>query len=570
MKELMYEKDFRAYLRRLADQFGSQTALSMARGSQWIEVDFHDLEQLAILHSEKFTSLGFPPGTHIGLLAEPSIEWLLVAFAAWLGGYVLIPLDPKLGAMELASVVEHSDAEVLVVDEKFSNEAQLCFRFAKGLVEQIPLTQFSARKVTEADRRRAQKISAKLPRVSPQSVALICYTSGTVSKPKGVMVAHRTILFQPVALQTYDMIRDGDVVFNMLPLNHLFALNAGVVSCLWAGAEVVIASTLNIGEMLEQVRARKSTQMMTVPLFLELFKTGIEAKISEKDARTQKSFRRALRLSNVTKLSRLRKRIFSKVTSALGKDFKYFVCGGAPIQKSTERFFKLLGLPAYPGYGLTETGPVISVNSVAHHRSGSVGKPSPGIEVKIHYDGENRKSKSSKSDLRTDGEIWTRGPHTFLGYYKDKEQTEEILSSDGWLRTGDLGVLDKRNYLYITGRKKSMIVLQSGKKVHAEEIESRISGSDIIKEVVALGHSVSGQGEKLALLLTPHERLLEDSALTHRKIEEMIATEVERRLEGIAPYKKPSLLRVYYGQLPKTNLQKIKRGEAQKILRTLI
>jgi long-chain acyl-CoA synthetase len=210
---------------------------------------------------------------------------------------------------------------------------------------------------------------------------------------------------------------------------------------------------------------------------------------------------------------------------------KGFICGGAHLDAETERFFREAGVPVFQGYGMTETSPVISVNSRSEHRAGSAGKPLPGIEVKI----------------APDGEILTRGPHVMQGYYKRKDLTGQGTDPDGWLHTGDIGEFDADGYLYITGRRKNLIVLSTGKKVHPEEVERALENSSLWKEICVCGVNRNSTEETCAVIVQP---LAEESA---------IRMQIDRMLQNLAPYKRPQRFYFRQEELPRTPTRKIKR-----------
>jgi long-chain acyl-CoA synthetase len=241
------------------------------------------------------------------------------------------------------------------------------------------------------------------------------------------------------------------------------------------------------------------------------------------------------------------------VHKLLGGKFKNFISGGAALDPEVAVFFDRLGIPIYVGYGLTETSPVIAVNTPKARRLNSVGRPLAGVRVRILENGTPRDQ----------GEILTAGPHVMQGYYRRDDLTEAVIDPDGWFHTGDLGRIDKDGFLYITGRSKNVIVLASGKKVNPEEVEAVISGSTLIRDVCVLGF-ISQDGlmrgtEEVCVVVVPSETLV-GKTKDKFEIAEEIKEEISRLSETLASYKRPSKVYVRFEDLPKTTTRKVKRA----------
>jgi long-chain acyl-CoA synthetase len=248
----------------------------------------------------------------------------------------------------------------------------------------------------------------------------------------------------------------------------------------------------------------------------------------------------------------VRRLLFNKAHKRFGGRLKNFISGGAPLDADVATFFDRLGIPIYQGYGLTETSPVVSVNTPAANKLNSVGRPMAGVRVRIL----NEDSKDGE------GEIVTAGPHVMKGYYKRPDLTEQVIDREGWFYTGDLGRLDEDGFLFITGRLKNLIVLGSGKKVNPGEVEAVVSGSLLIKEVCVVGR-ISRNGilqgtEEVCAVVVPSESLVR--RLKDRlNIAEEIRDDVARLTQVLAPYKRPSSIYLRFEDLPKTTMRKIKR-----------
>ena len=288
-------------------------------------------------------------------------------------------------------------------------------------------------------------------------------------------------------------------------------------------------------------------RMVVVPIVLRMLKRHIESATRKRDL-TGAYLRAAGRLAAAVPSTRLRRALYAPVHRRLGGRLRAFYCGGAPLDPEIATFFDRLGIGVYPGYGLTEASPTVSMNSPGHSRAGSVGRPLPGTEVRI----------------TADGEILVRGPGVMVGYWDDEAATREAVDADGWLHTGDLGRLDDDGYLFVTGRSKSLIVLDSGKKVQPEEVETALARSELFAEVCVLGWrgtSASGNGragEQVCAVVVP--------AAGVPMSEEAAVDEVRRLTAGLSGFKRPTVVRVHEGELPKTAKRSLRRAEVAKLL----
>ncbi|HEY9869239.1 MAG TPA: AMP-binding protein, partial [Candidatus Obscuribacterales bacterium] len=269
-------------------------------------------------------------------------------------------------------------------------------------------------------------------------------------------------------------------------------------------------------------------------------------------ASKQLIFRVLLALSGLVPSRNIRRLLFPAIHRKLGGRLRGFVSGGAPLDIEVARFFDRIGIPVYQGYGLTETGPIISANTPRHYRLGSVGRPLPGVEVRI-----------SASNGEPEAEILTRGPHVMDGYFGDPDLTGRVIDASGWLHTGDLGRLDADGYLYITGRVKNLIVLGAGKKVHPEEVEEVLSRAPSAKEVCVVGATcrdgLKAGTEEVCAVVVPADEIVAPGSSTSAELERRVKAEFEPLLADLAPYKRPTRLIVRRDPLPRTPTLKVKR-----------
>jgi len=295
--------------------------------------------------------------------------------------------------------------------------------------------------------------------------------------------------------------------------------------------------------------------MICVPLVIKMLHDGVMDNVAKMPSYKQKIFKRLLSFSRWLLNYNIRagRLLFPELHNQFGIKLRGFVSGGAPLDKEVEINFSALGFWILQGYGLTETSPVIAVNTYKAHKFGSVGKPLPGAEVRISKEKQEAQA----------GEILTRGDHVMKGYYQNSEKTGEVIK-DGWLHTGDIGYIDSDGFLYITGRIRNLIVLGAGKKVFPEEIEQVMSRSPFIKEICVLGKTATkglrkGCEEVYAVIVPNLDSLNTDERGDARKIKDKISKELSRLAENLAEYKRIVDFEIWEKELPKTATKKIKR-----------
>ncbi len=370
-------------------------------------------------------------------------------------------------------------------------------------------------------------------------IAVIIYTSGTTGNPKGVMLSFGNLYSNVKCITGLDIIGYNDRLIAILPFHHAFPLQGTILMPLYIGGTVVFVNQLSSEEIIKTLQKHKVTIIIGVPRLYKLFHDGIMKKIdSNKVAKVL--FRIAGRINNLN----LNRKLFKKVQDTFGGHMKYFVSGGAKLDETIAKNFWTLGFKTLEGYGMTEASPLISFNPPEKVKIGTVGKAFKGIDLKI-----------------VDDEIVLTGPNIMKGYYKKEEETNSILK-DGWLCTGDLGYLDDENYIYITGRKKEIIVLPNGKNLNPEEIESTILNEyPYVKEI-----GIIQQEGQLFAIIYPDFNLLQKDQIVN--IQETFKWAViDKYNRSVSPYKKIFNFTIVHSELPRTRLGKIKRFTLSELLK---
>lgn len=469
-----------------------------------------------------------PAGATLALLTEPRPEWMTVFLGCVQAGVTLLPLEPKLTAAELRDVVRDAQPGLLVCSERCAAQGA---EIAGALPAGTPVASLDALLGAAAE-----PLAARRPH--PADTALLVYTSGTSGRPKGVRVGRPALVHQVRALSRVMELGPRTVLLSMLPVSHMFGITGGLLGVLHAGGEACFAQSALPDDLAGALRARRATHLVTVPLFLRLLKARVEAGAAARGPARARLFAGLLRLGGRLPGGAPRRLLFRGLRRSLGGALTTFVSGGAPIDAAVEDFFTRTGLFVLQGYGLTETGPVVAVNTPRFRRAGSVGRPLPGVELR----------------LADDGEILTRGPHVMQGYHRRPDLTREAIDREGFFHTGDLGRVDAGGYLYVTGRRKSLIVLASGQKVQPEEVEEALQRHDAIAEACVLPRPVAGgllAGTAAVWAVVVPRSAGEDDM--------RVAAAVRDACRDLSPWKRPQRVVVSPTPLPRTVTLKVQR-----------
>ncbi len=426
--------------------------------------------------------------SHIAIIGENSYEWIVAFMAIVNGGNVAVPIDKEQSPDKIKQLLKQSDCSAIIVSKnvmKNLGDAEIpvfsIADFPEYISEGQKLIQTGNSEYTDYA-------------VNPEELAAIFFTSGTTGDCKGVMLSHTNIISDINAVCKY-FILNGHTL-SVLPFHHTFGLNTALLNVFNYGYTIQINKTLK--RMLVDMQRSKPTAIAFVPLFVETFyKTIID---TVRKSGKEKKLNTAVKISNfLLKLGiDLRKKLFKDVLAAFGGNLEYVICGGAPLDSKYVKIFRSWGINIINGYGITECSPVVSLNRNHYWRDGSVGQIIDECEVKI-------------SD---ENEILVKGDNVMLGYYKDEVSTKQVFN-DGWYSTGDLGYVDDDGFLFITGRKKNLIILSNGENVSAEELEAPILLDEAVSEAV-----VYGENGILAVQIYPTEEYMGNEEYFENLIDE--------------------------------------------------
>ncbi len=494
--------------------------------------------------------LGVRKGDRVALMADNRPEWPMCYFGLLLAGAVAVPLDLQSPPGQVEYMLEQTQARVLFVS-------------GPGPLGDLPRLPFLQRIVhlgpgpapppaqDFAEFLAAPAPDVSFPALKAEDLASIIYTSGTTGPPKGVMLTHKNFSANFLSIQRLGAIRPEDNFLAVLPLFHAFPFMATLIVPLLGRARITFLHSLKPDLVLRCIREQEVTILPVTPQVLEHFCQGIQNRLARLPLGAGAALTGLLalgaRLEPVLGLNPARP-LQQKIRAALGPQFRFFVSGGAKLPVDLQLRLHRLGFVVLEGYGLTETAPVVSLNPPEAPKTGSVGKPLPGVAVMIRDpDPEGR------------GEILVRGDNVTPGYYRNEAATREALR-DGWFYTGDLGHLDEDGYLFVTGRLKDLLVLRSGKNISVEEVARHYLQAPTIKEIYVMPDS---REEKLVAVVVP------DFDHFRKTGETDISGEIKWHLEyyskQLEPYKRVRDFVLVNQELPKTRLGKVRRQEAEAL-----
>lgn len=516
--------------------------LALKKGDN--EYTYCQLKAEVIKLKNYLCGLGLKTGERFAVLGENRPEWAIGYLGILRAGLVCVPLDPLLSEGELLHILKESEARGVISSEAQIYKIEAIKGELKNLNWIIPMNEM---------KKLAVKKEIPVEEINPGSLAVLIFTSGTTGTAKAVMLSHNNIFANIKSIEKVIPMYDSDTMVSIIPMHHTFEATCGFLYPLYCSTTIYYPSSLKPNELLATLKEARVTCIIAVPMLFEKLLMGVQRKIASSSIPTKIIFTAISGVSSVFKF--MRKPLFAKVREKLGlENLRLAVSGGAALPAKVAHGLALLGIPILQGYGLTESAPVISVNPMNKPKNDSVGKPLADVELKIH-----------KLDEQGIGEIVVRGPNIMLGYYHNQKATDEVLK-DGWLYTGDLGYLDKEGYLHITGRKKSIIVTQTGKNIYPEELEEILIKSEWIKEVLVVPRidPKTKKEEVCALVYPAYEHFEQYSIAKNITLKEddvrvILKDEIKRINENLPIYKRITQFEIREEEFPKTTTQKIKR-----------
>ena len=491
--------------------------------------------------ASKLFSLGLTKGDKVALFSHNMPNWVIAYFSVVSKGLIIVPVLPDFTREEVENVLLHSESKVLFASERLLSRVEgLDLPALEATILLDDFTQVSGAKTLNSD-----TILPKIT-VKEDDTAAIIYTSGTTGRSKGVVLSHRSIAFIAMQSYTFQPISHTDVFLSLLPLSHTYENSIGMLyAILYGSAIYYLEKPPTPAALLPALAKIRPTMMLSVPLVMEkIFKSQIQSKFMGNGLK---------RMIYKTPFFRIliHRIAGKKLYHTFGGRLKFFGIGGAKLDSRVERFLREAQFPYAIGYGLTETAPLLAGAGVHQTRLQSTGYAVQGVELKIHEPG--RKGV---------GEIWAKGPNVMKGYYKNPEATKEVLTVDGWFRTGDYGRFDTHKRLYIKGRIKNTIVGASGENIYPEDIESVINNHQLVVESLVIeedGYLVAKVLVEIEELEKAYEHLkvvIEDKKEKHRIWAQHFMKELNEKLNKVSQIKRVDIVDKPF---EKTASQKIKR-----------
>lgn len=534
MNSIMKNRDYPLYKRteynslnemvmHKAEKCSKNTAFQYVQGKKVCEITYsgflNDVMRMGRFIEENCQSEG-----HIAILGENSYRWIVAFMAIVMSGRTAVLLDKELDAKSLTKLLVKSDVQYCFCSAGY-------WDIAGKIQEEDRTVTFFNFKVcekeienTDIDNTLLEKWNAQ---IDVKKLSAIFFTSGTSGDSKGVMLSQENMITD-INFACQNVILGGTVLA-VLPFHHSF----GVMTAVWCSFNYEVPIFINSGlkNVMRDIALAKPQSMFLVPLFVETFSKNIWQKAREK--KSDRKLRFGMKISGI--LLRLgldiRRKLFREILDGLGGNLECIICGGAPLNTKYVEEFRHFGIEILNGYGITECAPVLAVNRNHYRRDGSVGLVLPGCQVRIS----------------AENEIQVRGSNVMLGYYKDSVQTEEAFDK-GWFRTGDLGYFDQDGFLYITGRKKNLIILANGENVSPEELEEILLENDLVKEVLVYEE----QGMITAEIVPEETQELQD-------IKQQIKSVIDNCNRALPGYKRIQTWKIRTTEFEKTTTKKIKR-----------
>ncbi len=512
---------------------------------------YREIAAIMVKQHMAFREYGIREGDTIALLGRNSANWCATYLAVVTYGAVVVPILPDFKPDDLHNIINHSDSKILFADDKLWESLEP--EKVKDLQCVMSLDSFEmllsrSGKITEIYKSLDDKFSQAYPAFSPadikfsgidnEKLAVLSYTSGTTGFSKGVMIPHRSLAANIRYAQKNMPLEPGDKVVSFLPLAHTYGCAFEFLFPFTYGCHITILTKTPSPQILIQAfKEIRPRLILSVPLVIEkVYKKQLLPVISKPAMKVM------LKVPGINKI--LFKKVREKLETSFGGNFKELVIGGAAFNADAEKFFRKIGMRYAVGYGMTECGPLIGYDGWRTARLASCGKPVDTLEVKI----------DSPDPQNVVGEIILRGDNVMLGYYKNEKATKEVIDEDGWMHTGDLGVIDKDGYIYIRGRSKDMLLGPSGKNIYPEEIESVINNYKYVTEAVVISEE-----DKLVGLIYPDYEALRNDGIGEDGLAAALDTIRKDVNSRLPDYMAVTKFRVHPEEFAKTPKKSIKR-----------
>ncbi len=555
--------DLKEMLQKSGEEFGDRPAyiFKTEEKGKFREITHSEFREEINDLGTKLLDLGLK-NKRIAVISENRYEWAVDYLAVATGVGVIVPLDKSLPNNEIESLIKRSEVEAIFYSKKYDevmnkikeqNETNLKYFISmdlekeeNGIKSQKELAEQGKALIDNGNR---DFLDAK---IDNEKMGIMLFTSGTTAMSKAVMLSHKNICSNLADIASVIKVTEKDRFLSFLPLHHTFECTVGFLYPISVGGAICFCD--GIRHIAENIKEYKITAMISVPILFESMYKKVMKGIEKKGK--LETVKKGMKISQfLLKFGiDIRKQLFKEIHQTLGEDARLFVSGGAALDPETEKGFNAMGFTMYQGYGLTESSPVIAAEDDKYQRIGSIGKAFPSIEAKI-----------INPDEDGIGELVAKGPSIMLGYYNNEEATKETLEGE-WLHTGDLARIDKDGYIFISGRKKFVIVLKNGKNIFPEELETLVNKIEGVKESFVYGRPEDDGDYKICAKLVYDPEVVKEKYGTtdEKELKDILWKEVKKVNKEMPAYKYIRDISVTDKELIKTTTQKTKRAEEIK------
>ena len=555
--------DLKEMLQKSGEEFGDRPAyiFKTEEKGKFREITHSEFREEINDLGTKLLDLGLK-NKRIAVISENRYEWAVDYLAVATGVGVIVPLDKSLPNNEIESLIKRSEVEAIFYSKKYDevmnkikeqNETNLKYFISmdlekeeNGIKSQKELAEQGKALIDNGNR---DFLDAK---IDNEKMGIMLFTSGTTAMSKAVMLSHKNICSNLADIASVIKVTEKDRFLSFLPLHHTFECTVGFLYPISVGGAICFCD--GIRHIAENIKEYKITAMISVPILFESMYKKVMKGIEKKGK--LETVKKGMKISQfLLKFGiDIRKQLFKEIHQTLGEDARLFVSGGAALDPETEKGFNAMGFTMYQGYGLTESSPVIAAEDDKYQRIGSIGKAFPSIEAKI-----------INPDEDGIGELVAKGPSIMLGYYNNEEATKETLEGE-WLHTGDLARIDKDGYIFISGRKKFVIVLKNGKNIFPEELETLVNKIEGVKESFVYGRPEDDGDYKICAKLVYDPEIVKEKYGTtdEKELKDILWKEVKKVNKEMPAYKYIRDISVTDKELIKTTTQKTKRAEEIK------
>ncbi len=540
-----------------ANKFQNKIALEDLADTPVSKVTFSQLLDNVLKFGGALKKLGVKERTHIAVIGDNRVQWGITYLTALTFNCVIVPIDKNLNTNEILNIIHESDSEAIVFSENFESMLREKMHALKNMRYYISMDLKEGKSgilsMTELINCSEIIETDNLPKINPDEMAEIIFTSGSLGRAKGVILSQKNISSNLSAMTSMIEITEKDRFLSVLPIHHTYECTCGFLCPLYMGSSVHYARSLKT--IVDDLQNVKATILLGVPLLFDKMFKRITKTINE-DKVKSKVVPPLLKTTTIAEklgLKGLKKKVFKELHEKFGGSIRIFIAGGAAPDPKVAKGLREFGFCFIQGYGLTETSPILALNRLDNFKDDAAGIPLPGVEIKI-----NNPSADGV------GEVFAKGYNVMLGYYKNENLTFSSFE-DGWFKTGDLGFMDTDGFLHISGRKKNMILSKNGENVFPEEIEDLINRNQFVLESLVFGQKDNKQDEIIAAqIVTDAEAFIEYSEVNNVKItDDLIHDIIEKVIKDVNKelplYKQVKKYYIRDKEFEKTTTQKIKR-----------